>query len=372
VSAFAAALRARLAADGPLTVERVMALAVAHYYATRTPFGRGGDFITAPEISQMFGELIGLWCAAGYEGIGAPEACALVELGPGRGTLMADALRVTAKLARFSAARRVHLVEASPALRAVQAEALGAASASWHERLDEVPRGALLVIANEFFDALPVRQVVAADAAWHERLVALDADAGGFRFAASGEAAANLPAWLPAPAEVPPGTIAEFGPAREALAGALAARLVRDGGLALIIDYGHVTSGPGDTLQAVRAHRPVEVLTTLGTADLTAQVDFAALAGAAAAAGAHVFGPLGQGRFLQALGIEARAARLLRGATPAQAIAIESALRRLTAPAAMGTLFKVLALSAPGSAVPAGFETSEQQVASERRAVGHG
>jgi NADH dehydrogenase [ubiquinone] 1 alpha subcomplex assembly factor 7 len=351
--------------EGPQPVERVMAEALGHpehgYYATRDPFGAAGDFITAPEVSQMFGELIGLWCAHTFEQIGAPAKLHLIELGPGRGTLMADALRATARLAAFRDAIQVHLVETSAKLREAQRRTLGDETIHWHDHLDDVPAGPALILANEFFDVLPVRQLVATLQCWRERVVAFGEGHGAFRFAESFDAPLDLPGWLPMAESLPPGTIAEDSPARAGLAEAIGQRLHTHGGAALIIDYGHAASTPGDTLQAVKAHRKVSILDTLGDADLTAHVDFAALARAAAKAGARAWGPVPQGRFLIALGIETRAARLLARADSAQAAAIESALHRLTSPGAMGTLFKAMALTLPDATAPEGFRNQRTE-----------
>ncbi|MGD9537497.1 MAG: class I SAM-dependent methyltransferase [Alphaproteobacteria bacterium] len=359
MSGFRAYLRARIEAEGPQPIERVMAEALGHpehgYYITRDPFGAGGDFITAPDISQMFGELVGLWCARTHEQMGAPARLRLVELGPGRGSLMADALRATARLATFRDAIELHLVETSPALRDVQRRTLGDAAVHWHDRLDSIPDGPAIIIANEFFDALPVRQFLATRQGWRERLVALAEGPDAFRFTESAEAPPELPSWPPDARALPAGAIAEDSPARAALAAAIGRRLSDHGGAALVIDYGHAASAPGDTLQAVKAHRKVPVLDTLGEADLTAHVDFAALARAATAAGARAWGPVRQGDFLLALGIETRAARLLARASTAQAAAIETALHRLTALDQMGALFKALALTQPDAAMPEGF-----------------
>ena len=359
MTALIAHVRALIAKEGPLSVERVMGLALSDptygYYARHDPFGANGDFITAPEISQMFGELIGLWCTVTHEQMGSPQEVLLVELGPGRGTLMQDALRAGARIERFRTARRVHFVEASTRLRKIQAERLSPEPVCFHDRLEEVPQGPALIIANEFFDALPVRQLIATAHGWHERVVAVN-DGGALCFEAGPHQAIDLPAWLPPARSVPEGTIAEHAPEREQVAATIGRRLARDRGAALIIDYGHGVSACGDTLQAVRAHRRVDVLAQLGDADITGHVDFAALARAAVPTGAHAHGPVGQGRFLQALGIDARATRLMQGASPEQVIGIRSALERLTAPSAMGELFKVMALTAPGLPAPAGFE----------------
>jgi NADH dehydrogenase [ubiquinone] 1 alpha subcomplex assembly factor 7 len=357
---------------GPLTVADFMSAALGHprhgYYMTADRFGAAGDFITAPEISQMFGELVGLWCADTWDRLGRPQAVTLVELGPGRGTLMADALRaVDGVLPAFTAAVRLHLVETSPVLRRRQGEMLARWRPTWHDRLSDVPEGSegsetspLLVVANEFFDALPVRQFQRGARGWAERLVGLDEAETGLCFrlgATDGPSTRLIPPRLRAasPELVPPGTVIDLGLTGQAVAGELGQRLARTPGAALIIDYGHTAPVPTDTLQALRRHAPAPVLADPGDADLTTHVDFGALAEAATAAGARAHGPVSQGAWLQALGITTRAAMLRRNATTAQAQDINAALHRLTADDAMGTLFKVLALTAPNQPPPAGF-----------------
>lgn len=358
-------IRALIAEEGPLPVSRYMALALGHprhgYYMTRDPLGAAGDFTTAPEISQMFGELIGLWAVATWQQMGAPSAVRLIELGPGRGTLMADALRAARLLPAFGAAARVHLVETSPVLRARQAETLKdmGADLAWHGALEEVPEGPALVLANEFFDALPIDQFVWSGSAWHERRVGLDAE-GRLAFGldpAPSRSAAAFAAGRPDPA---PGDILEHmveGPAR-----ALARRLATEGGAALVIDYGHdarETGGAyGDTLQAMARHRFVDPLAEPGAADLTAHVDFASLASLARAAGARAFGPLGQGAFLARLGLFERAQSLMRNASEEVAAGIAAAVRRLAGDreGEMGSLFKVLALAHSDLETPPAFD----------------
>jgi NADH dehydrogenase [ubiquinone] 1 alpha subcomplex assembly factor 7 len=341
-------LAGRVAAAGPLTVAAFMEEALFHprwgYYATRDPLGARGDFVTAPEISQVFGELIGLWCVDLWRRLGAPDPVLLVELGPGRGTLLRDALRAARVVPDFLAAARLHLVERSPVLRAAQEEALGAA-AQWHDDFCTVPPGPLLLVANEFLDALPIRQFVRGADAWRERVVTCSGDVLAFAEAPTGAALEDAE----------PGAVREQRPAALVLARDLAARLARDGGAALVIDYGYWPGACGDTLQAVRRHRPHEVLAEPGSADLTAHVDFAAFADAAAAAGARVWGPVPQGVFLDRLGIEARAVRLIAAADAEQAHLIRSGCRRLVDPAEMGRLFKALALTHPSCPPPAGF-----------------
>jgi SAM-dependent MidA family methyltransferase len=315
---------------------------------TRDPFGARGDFITAPEVSQMFGELLGLWVAAVWQTMRSPAEIMLVELGPGRGTLMADALRAANALPEFRAALHVHLVETSAALVARQETLLAEAGVpiAWHQRVEELPDGPLIVIANEFVDALPIDQLVCAEKGWHERRVGLR----------DGHLVSGLdPVALPG---LPPGEVGAVMERRDvAPLKTVAKRLVAHGGAALVVDYGYLEPSFGDTLQALQNHRPVDLLETPGEADLTAHVDFAALAGAVAAAGARIHGPITQGEFLRRLGIEARAARLRQGKDDSARTEVDAALARLTAPApGMGELFKVLAFSAPDLVALPGFD----------------
>ncbi|MBI1778138.1 MAG: SAM-dependent methyltransferase [Proteobacteria bacterium] len=345
-------LRRRIETLGPIDLGEYMQLALADpeagYYTTGEPFGAAGDFTTAPEISQMFGELVGLWAAFVWRQMGAPDPVLLIELGPGRGTMLADALRATAAAPAFRRALRLHLVETSPMLRRRQQEALTGAEASWHDAVATLPDGPAILLANEFVDALPIRQLQRTPLGWQERLVDRD-KGGGFRFVlAMSPLAALVPAAL---ASAPIDAVIELSPARLALADALARRLVALGGAALIIDYGYAASVPGDTLQAVKGHRPHPPLEDPGTADLTAHVDFAAFAAAATEAGATVHGPIDQGVWLERLGIGERAKRL----APARA-GVWDDLRRLIDADEMGTLFKALALTPPGQSTPPGFE----------------
>ncbi|MCB1500687.1 MAG: SAM-dependent methyltransferase [Bauldia sp.] len=351
-----------IAGNGPITVADYMALALGDpehgYYMAREPFGRAGDFVTAPEISQIFGELIGLWAVAAFEAMGAPPRLALVELGPGRGTLMADLLRAARVRPAFLAAAEVHLVESSPRLRDVQMATLGAGAATWHDTVATLPTGPSIVVANEFFDALPVRQYVRTEAGWAERMVGLD-ETGNLAFGLrplAGPPSSPLPAQekgRPAGSGAGQDTVLEVSPASTAVMATLAERLAAAGGALLAIDYGYEGPAFGDTLQAVAGHRYADPLAEPGAADLTAHVDFAALARAAEAAGARPRPLLGQGDFLARLGIAARAARLAAGKDAATQDAIAAAVNRLVAPAAMGRLFKVLAVSHSGLALPA-------------------
>jgi NADH dehydrogenase [ubiquinone] 1 alpha subcomplex assembly factor 7 len=340
-------IRRRIAANGPVSVAEYMAVCLGDprygYYTTRDPFGARGDFITAPEVNQIFGELIGLWMAAVWQQMGSPKRVHIVELGPGRGTLMSDALRAMKIVPGLREAAIVHLVEISPVLRRIQEKTLETASVPvlWHASLDEVTEGPALIVANEFFDALPVRQAVKDVDGWHERRVGIDAN--GLQFVLAPEPLADvvLPQRLRHP---PTGALFEWRDPQ--VARALGAR-VAQGGAALVIDYGHVQSGLGDTLQAMHAHAFANPLDAPGELDLTAHVDFERLMQDARGAGAAVFGPLEQGEFLRRLGIEQRAAKLKVNATPAIAAEMDAALARLTGngPKQMGELFKVAAFA---------------------------
>ncbi|MBM3566409.1 MAG: class I SAM-dependent methyltransferase [Alphaproteobacteria bacterium] len=360
-------LRRRIAAKGPLSLAEFMGEALVHptlgYYVTRDPLGARGDFITAPEVSQMFGEMIGLWAAVQWQAMGSPDPVRLVELGPGRGTLMADALHAARLVPGFTAAARIHLVEISPALRARQRETLAARAqdvpVEWHDWFGDVAEGPLLVLANEFFDALPIRQFVRTPGGWRERLVDAAAD-GRFVFAYTDPCRPVVPpSWDDVLGEVPEDGIVEVSPLAAAIAEMIGERIAAAGGAALIVDYGHPRSAPGDTLQAVRDHAPDDPLAQPGEADLTAHVDFAQLAHAGVRGGARAVGPVGQGAFLKQLGIDARAAALMQNAAPDVARDIKLAHHRLVSPDAMGALFKVLAFVHPEMAAPPGFADGE-------------
>lgn len=349
----------RIRRDGPLPIADYMTLCLSDpehgYYRRADAIGSAGDFITAPEISQMFGEMLGLWAAEVWNGMGRPAAIRLVELGPGRGTLMADALRAIGQtVPAFAAAIDLHLVEINRQLRARQAAALAAARPSWHESIETIPPGPAIILANEFFDALPIRQFERTAEGWRERCVGIDAM--GERLVFVTGASIATPPLEPAHAAAAIGDIAEISPACRALAAALAARIAAQGGAVLIIDYGPLASGVGDSLQAVQRHRKIGPLDAPGESDLTAHVDFSALGRAAHAAGGAVYGPLPQGVFLHRIGIVARAATLLRNASPEQARHIVAACERLIGEAGMGTLFKALAITAPEAPTPPGFD----------------
>ncbi len=351
------AIETRIARHGPVSVERFMDWANAAYYAQGEAIGQAGDFITAPEISQVFGELIGAWCLTQWQAMDQPDPLRLVELGPGRGALIADLLRVAALRPAFAKAIDVHLVETSPALRQRQRQALGTRNAAWHDRFDGVPQGPLLLIANEFLDALPIRQWVRRADGWRERLVGIAEGRPVFQESPTPDPRA--PAILaPAQRAAPLGAIVEHCPAAHVLIRAVAERIARAGGYALFIDYGPAESAAGDSLQAVRRHRPVSALDSPGRADLTAHVDFQALADTARQAGARVFGPVGQGEWLRRLGVEIRTQALMAGADPERARALALASRRLIAPEEMGTLFKTMAIAPKTSAPPPGYEVA--------------
>jgi NADH dehydrogenase [ubiquinone] 1 alpha subcomplex assembly factor 7 len=349
-------LRQRIATTGPISVADYMAACNAAYYGRGDVFGIGGDFVTAPEISQTFGELIGLWCAVTWQAMGAPYPFRLVECGPGRGTLMRDLLRATERVSGFHAAADIHLVETSPGLRTIQAHALDDHHATWHDSFAAVPNGPLIVVANEFLDALPVRQFERTPDGWGERMVGLD-DSGKLIFTTQAGRAAPVP--IPLAAEAAPGAVFETSEAAADWVRAISERMARHGGAALIADYGHKTQALGDTVQAVRRHSFHPVLSTPGEADLTAHVDFAAVSQAAAKAGARAFGPLEQGVWLRRLGIQVRLAQLSTGKSAAVARDIGAGVRRLIEPDAMGLLFKVIALAHPSLVSLEGFAQDE-------------
>ncbi len=328
-----------------MTVAQYMTAANAHYYATRDPLGAAGDFVTAPEISQMFGELTGAWLADLWQRAGSPAAH-YVEFGPGRGTLAADALRVMGKAGLSPA---VHFVETSPVLRAMQAERVP--RATWHDDVTTLPDDApLLIVANEFFDALPVHQMIRRDSAWHERRIACQ-DTIFLPVVGKVLPDGIVPESL---REAPPGSIIETSPASIAIVRALAKRLVAQGGAALIVDYGYDGPALGETLQAVKGHGFANPFDSPGAHDLSAHVDFATLASMAVLTGARVSGPVPQGDWLGRLGIIERAAALAK-AQPDRGAEIAAAHHRLTHPQEMGTLFRAMALTAPDWPEPEGF-----------------
>lgn len=353
-------LAALIRADGPITVAEFMRIALTargdSYYRARDPLGAAGDFVTAPEVSQIFGELIGLWCADVWRQLGAPKRFALVELGPGRGTLMKDALRAARVVPGFLDGVSVVLVEVSEALKRVQRDTLPALPVHWRDRFDDIDdsHGPMIVVANEFFDALPVHQFVRTKAGWAERCVGLDA-AGDLVFGASPGGVTVVPEAL---RDAAVGSIVEVAPARTVVAQAVGERIGASGGAMLVIDYGFAGPAVGDTLQAVKAHAYADVLAEPGTADLTSHVDFGALGDALARSGARVCPLAAQGDFLNALGAPARVAALKAKASAKQAADLDAALHRLTDAQAMGSLFRVLCAVAPDTLQPAGFPGS--------------
>ncbi|MEM1399406.1 MAG: SAM-dependent methyltransferase [Pseudomonadota bacterium] len=324
------------------------------YYTTGNAIGRSGDFITAPEVSQIFGELIGLFFADFWQRSGAPTRLCLVELGPGRGTLMADLLRAGSGVAGFRKAIDLHLVEVSPVLRQSQADVLQphGIQPTWHDTVTDVPDQApLFLIANEFFDALPARQWERTDKGWRERMVVDDPATGQLALRPVG----SPPDYLAEEKQAPLGAIRECQPAARPIMAEIASRVTRSGGIALIIDYGYVGPADGDTFQALRDHRFADPLADPGKADLTVHVDFTPLMDEARLSKAALWGPVDQGSFLTRLGLGARAAALHKHASEKAARDVASAANRLVAPDQMGGLFKVLAITGSSALVPAGF-----------------
>ncbi|EAQ25446.1 class I SAM-dependent methyltransferase [Roseovarius sp. 217] len=352
MSGLEAQLRARIAEAGPISLADYMAACLMHpefgYYATRDPFGAGGDFVTAPEISQMFGELLGLCLAQVWLDQGRPARFVLAELGPGRGTLMADVLRATQRVPGFRDAAEVHLVEGSAVLRAAQRRAI-AGDVIWHERVESLPEGPLYLLANEFFDALPIRQFQRFGDGWRERVVGLSDD----RLALGLSGPVAPPALVERLAETREGDVVEICGPGEAVAAEIGARIAGHGGAALIVDYGDWRS-LGDTFQAVKGHAPVDPLAAPGLADLTAHVDFEALARAASPAVYTRLTP--QGVFLERLGIGARSEVLARNLSGQALENHLAAYQRLTGAEEMGTLFKVLGLYPEGTTPPPGLD----------------
>jgi SAM-dependent MidA family methyltransferase len=325
----------------PERLDRFMERANAVYYATHDPFA---DFTTSPEISQVFGELIGLWAAVAWRTLGSPDPVLLVEAGPGRGTLMADALRAVRRATPdFAAALRVHLIETSGRLRAAQAARVP--DATWHDSVRSVPDAPMILLANEFLDALPIRQFVRRGGGWTERFVV---DGGWTEHAVD-------PAAVPPGRDAAEGQVVELNEAARGFVADLAGRVARRPGVGLLIDYGPARSAAGDSLQAIAQGKPIGPLSKAGAADLTAHVDFADLAAVAREAGAVAQGPVTQGAFLAALGLFERTRALARGRTEQQAAALHDSTRRLADRRAMGELFKVLAVAPAGCATLPGL-----------------
>jgi NADH dehydrogenase [ubiquinone] 1 alpha subcomplex assembly factor 7 len=358
-----AEIRRLIGVAGPMPIAEYMRLCLTHpqhgYYVNRDPLGSGGDFVTSPEISQMFGELIGLWMGSVWQQMGAPENVRIIELGPGRGTLMHDALRAAKIVKGFRDALVVHLVEVSPALQQVQQLMLEDLDAAvlWHSAIEDVPPGPSIIVANEFIDALPVHQAVKQDGGWHERVIEVAPD-GHFVIGTAREALPHFEAAMPRGLRrAPEGAIFEWRDDGIALE---LGRRTREEGAALIIDYGHAHFGLGDTLQAVAGHSFTDPLRAPGKADLTAHVDFESVSQCAESMGARIHGPIRQRDLFLRLGITQRAAALKANAPPDKAAEIDIALARLIAEGArgMGELFKAIAIAAPKLGALPGFEAA--------------
>ena len=352
-------IREIIATEGPIPIDEYFGLVLGHpqhgYYMSQQPFGLDGDFITAPEASQMFGELIGVWFASIYQSIGSPKQINLVEVGPGQGVLMADMLRAAKVMPGFRGAVQVHFVETSRRLREIQKAAVAKEgfSASWHDHFQDVPEGPMLLAGNEFFDAIPIKQFEKRGGKWHERFVGVNGDNKlGFVLSPDQVSPLLIPTWAHDSDE---DSIAEVAPVRSAIAEEMARRLKRSPGAAIFIDYGHAESGVVDTLQAMRAHKFADVFEDIGYCDLTSHVDFGELGRAMEQGGAKVLPAMTQGAFLRAMGIDARAQQLLRKSTDEQRDAITFNLNRLVADDQMGTLFKVMAAVSPGMPAPYPF-----------------
>lgn len=348
-------LAARIAAEGPIGLDRYMADCLLHpehgYYATRDPFGRAGDFITAPEISQMFGEMLGLCLAQVWLDQGRPAPFTLAEIGPGRGTLMADVARVIRSVPGMAEAARLHLIEASPTLRAVQRQTLAAHPVTWHDSVETLPGAPLFLLANEFFDALPIRQFLRTEVGWAERQVGLQ----GERLVPGLAPPTRFAALEHRLADTKPGDVVETCPAAAPILTGIACRIAAHGGAALVIDYGHWRS-LGDTFQAVKVHEYCDPFAAPGEADLTAHVAFEPLAAAARGAGAQASAMTAQGVLLERLGIAARAEALAAKLSGRALEAHRAAHRRLTHPEEMGQVFQSLAIFPATAPVPPGFD----------------
>lgn len=343
-------IRTKIRAEGPISVADFMALCLTHpqhgYYMTHDPFGAEGDFTTAPEMTQAFGELLGLWAVEVWKGLGSPAKFSLCELGPGRGTLMADALRAAQMAPDFIHALELYLFDASPVLRTKQRQALSAFRPTWIDKIEQLPDQPVIFIGNEFFDALPVRQFQRVADGWKERRVAIGPQGTlVFTLAPSPEA----PSY-----EMDEGVIIETSPEAVEFAAQIARPIVKNRGAALLIDYGD-DEVFGETLQAVSNHRAAHLLNSPGMFDITAHVSFTPLATSVRKIGCRIHGPVDQGEFLLSLGLKERTEQLCLKANEAQQRSLTAALHRLTAPEAMGKLFKAFAFTDKGTHAPPGF-----------------
>ena len=354
-------LRSHIAHHGPVDIGEFMGMAMGHpqygYYATRDPFGQGGDFITSPEISQMFGELWGMWLADVWMKMGSPSRVYLVECGPGRGTLMSDILRVAKQVPNFYEALKVYLVEISPVLKSMQAQVLRGHEVHWLEGLSELPDdGPVFVIGNELLDALPMRQFLKTEHGWGERVVSYDEDKSAFVYGYK-EASSDFLQFVKAKAQH--NDLVEFSPARSMFWQQVCERVRAQGGAALFADYGYYQAGAGDSLQAVKGHEFVNVLQDVGDSDLSSHVDFGALVNVSVEAGVRVAEPTEQRDFLQMLGILNRAHALKKNATDVQKQEIEQAVERLIGVGqfGLGKLFKVIAVCSDDAIELCGFSS---------------
>lgn len=347
---------------GPISIADYMTDALSHphegYYMQRNSIGAEGDFTTAPEISQIFGELIGLWLVEAWQAMGSPASFNLIELGPGRGVMMADILRASRLRAGFARAAQVWLLESSGLLRLEQQKRLKGSEAKplWADEFADIPPAPSLIVANEFFDCLPIRQFERVKSGWRERLVGIDETGERLAFAL-GRVPPPPDFALPDISECEIGDVFEISFEAKAFVADICRTLMDQGGHALIIDYGHMQRGFGDTLQAVRNHQYWPPLASPGRADITAHVDFEMLASAAIEAGATAHGPVTQGRFLDRLGLALRVEALCKGQPPEKADEIRAGAARIASPGAMGEIFKALCISSPSLPAPAGFET---------------
>ncbi len=346
-----------ISSEGPITLERYMEIVLHHpdygYYRHDDPLGAHGDFVTAPEVTQMFGEMVGVWCVEVWKQMGEPNPFALLELGPGRGTLLMDILRATSKITGFQKAFRLHLFESNATLRKIQKEKLGDYAPVFVENIERLPWMPTIVLANEFFDTIPMRQFFKTEKGWRERLV--DCQAGRLLFIEGEPQLTPLGVAANVAGDTRIGWTYEVSPSSLAIVQQVSGHVVRHGGAGLIVDYGYSAPMGADTLEAWHKHKFIDPLEFSGEADVTADVDFSALKTIALHTGARVVGPIGQGEFLKNLGIEVRAAQLVRSASEDTAAVVKADLNRLIDPAHMGVSFKAMSILAPSLKDAPGF-----------------